>query len=102
MAEDERDSSPAANLFLLGLAAGAGLALLLAPRAGREIRRTIKGKAGELRELLIRKHGLFEELLEAGEEVVRARIRKELRKLDEKLADYRPVDEDLEDERRRP
>lgn len=35
--------------FLIGLAAGAGLALLLAPQTGEEARRTIKNRGRQLR-----------------------------------------------------
>ena len=35
--------------FLIGLAAGAGLALLLAPQTGEETRRTIKNRGRQLR-----------------------------------------------------
>jgi hypothetical protein len=39
---------PAALAFVAGLAAGAGVALLLAPKSGREIRADISNKASEL------------------------------------------------------
>jgi hypothetical protein len=39
---------PAAGLFLAGLMVGAGVALLVAPKSGRETRRELKGKATDL------------------------------------------------------
>jgi len=39
---------PAALAFVAGLAAGAGVALLLAPKSGREVRADISNKASEL------------------------------------------------------
>ncbi len=38
---------PAIGIFAAGLAVGTGVALLLAPKSGREMRREIKGKATE-------------------------------------------------------
>lgn len=45
--------------FLVGLAAGAGLALLLAPQAGEETRRTLKNKGRQLRSAA---HDVIEDL----------------------------------------
>jgi uncharacterized membrane protein YebE (DUF533 family) len=39
---------PTALAFVAGLAAGAGVALLLAPKSGREVRADISNKASEL------------------------------------------------------
>lgn len=39
---------PAAGIFAAGIVVGTGVALLLAPKSGREMRRDIKGKATEL------------------------------------------------------
>jgi hypothetical protein len=39
---------PAAGVFAAGIVVGTGVALLLAPKSGREMRRNIKGKATEL------------------------------------------------------
>lgn len=39
---------PAAGVFVAGAVIGAGVALLLAPKSGREIRRDLKGSAKEL------------------------------------------------------
>ena len=39
---------PAAGLFFAGLAIGAGVAFLVAPRTGRDTRRALKGKATDL------------------------------------------------------
>lgn len=39
---------PSGLAFVAGLAAGAGIALLLAPKSGREIREDISSKASEL------------------------------------------------------
>jgi hypothetical protein len=39
---------PAAGVFAAGIVVGTGVALLLAPKSGREMRRDIKGKATEL------------------------------------------------------
>jgi hypothetical protein len=39
---------PTALAFVAGLAAGAGVALLLAPKSGREVRQDISNKASEL------------------------------------------------------
>lgn len=42
------DALTAFGIFGVGMALGAGLALLLAPKAGREIRHDIEEKIGEL------------------------------------------------------
>jgi hypothetical protein len=39
---------PTSLAFLAGLAAGAGIALLLAPKSGREVRQDISNRASEL------------------------------------------------------
>jgi hypothetical protein len=39
---------PAAGIFFAGLIVGSGVALLVAPKSGRETRRQLKGKATEL------------------------------------------------------
>lgn len=39
---------PAAGIFAAGVVIGTGVALLLAPKSGREMRRDLKGKADEL------------------------------------------------------
>jgi hypothetical protein len=39
---------PAAGVFFAGVAIGTGVALLLAPKPGRQLRRDIKNKANEL------------------------------------------------------
>jgi hypothetical protein len=39
---------PAAGIFAAGILVGSGVALLLAPKSGRELRRDIKGKANEI------------------------------------------------------
>jgi hypothetical protein len=39
---------PTALAFVAGLAAGAGVALLLAPKSGREVRQDLSNKASEL------------------------------------------------------
>jgi YtxH-like protein len=41
---------PALGVFAAGLAIGTGVALLLAPKSGREMRRELKGKANDLTE----------------------------------------------------
>jgi hypothetical protein len=43
---------PAAGLFFAGLMVGAGVALLMAPKSGRETRREIRGRATNLRHRL--------------------------------------------------
>ena len=43
---------PAVGVFAAGVVFGTGVALLLAPKAGRELRRDIKGKASELTHLI--------------------------------------------------
>lgn len=86
MSNDSGGVLGAMGAFVLGVAAGAGLALLFAPQAGAETRRVIRGKAEELKALLEEKRGLVEKLLAEGEDAVRAKIREQLRKLDEKLA----------------
>lgn len=42
------DAIPTGLAFVVGLAAGAGIALLLAPKSGREIRQDLSNRASEL------------------------------------------------------
>jgi len=42
------DAIPTGLAFVAGLAAGAGIALLLAPKSGREIRQDLSNRASEL------------------------------------------------------
>lgn len=43
---------PAAGLFFAGLMVGAGVALLMAPKSGRDTRRELRGRATDLRHRL--------------------------------------------------
>jgi hypothetical protein len=54
---------PAVGVFAAGVVVGGGIALLLAPKSGRETRRELKGKASELT------HRLGESAGELAEEV---------------------------------
>jgi len=54
---------PAVGLFAAGVIVGGGVALLLAPKSGRETRRQLKGKASELT------HRIGESAGELAEEV---------------------------------
>ena len=54
---------PAVGIFAAGLVVGTGVALMLAPKSGREMRREIKGKASELT------HRLGESAEEIAQEV---------------------------------
>jgi len=54
---------PAVGVFAAGVVVGGGIALLLAPKSGRETRRQIKGKASELT------HRIGESAGELAEEV---------------------------------
>lgn len=47
MEENEKSTASALVAFFAGAAAGAGLALLLAPRSGQEVRTQIKGMAND-------------------------------------------------------
>ena len=76
----------AMGAFVIGIVAGAGMALLFAPQSGAEIRKTVRSKAQELKALLEEKRGLVEKLLSEGEDGLKAKIREELRKLDERLS----------------
>lgn len=65
--------------FLLGVAVGAGVALLYAPKSGKETRRYIARKTGEARDalaetgerLLEKGRELGEEIAERGREIYR-------------------------------
>lgn len=58
--------------FLAGAAAGAGLALLLAPRTGHEVRERIRGMAGEAmdktKEYMSTMQGKAKEMMAQGKE----------------------------------
>lgn len=47
----DRDHRAEVGAFLLGALVGAGIALLLAPRSGKETQEAIRERAGRLREL---------------------------------------------------
>lgn len=47
----ERDSGPGVGSFLVGALLGAGLALLFAPRSGKETQEEIRSRARELRDV---------------------------------------------------
>lgn len=69
MAYDDRDDGAAAVLvsFLLGALTGAGIALLLAPRPGREVREALSEK---LKDAADRGRALGEQVAERGREAV--------------------------------
>jgi hypothetical protein len=50
---------PAAGLFFAGLMVGAGVALLVAPKSGRETRNELKGRATNIRHRLSESAGEF-------------------------------------------
>ncbi len=54
--------------LLIGAAAGAGVALLYAPRAGKETRKMIRRSAEDARDAIAEKGG---DILDAGREVYR-------------------------------
>lgn len=62
------------GFFLLGVGVGAAIALLLAPRSGAEIRRTIRGSTDKGRETLEQRgHQLGErarEMIDKGKEYI--------------------------------
>ena len=79
---------------MLGIAVGGGVALLLSsPQAKSEIGRTLKTKLNELRPILEEKRKLVEQLLAEGEEGIRKKIRRELKKLEERLAAHEEAPE---------
>ena len=70
----ERDEGSSTGAFLLGAAVGAGLALLFAPRSGKETQELLKARAVELRDVAQERvraaqEGLEERLGRAGEQV---------------------------------
>ncbi len=70
----EREGGSNAAAFLIGAAVGAGLALLFAPRSGRETQEQLKARALELRDVAqerarAAKEGLEERIGRAGEQV---------------------------------
>jgi gas vesicle protein len=73
MAEERADLAGYFGWFLLGAAAGAAVALLLAPRSGRETREALSGKSTELaqkaRDLATDAQGRAGEWIDRGREV---------------------------------
>ena len=70
----ERDGGSNTGAFLLGAVVGAGLALLLAPRSGKETQEQLKARAREFRDVAqervrVAQEGLEERLGRAGEQV---------------------------------
>lgn len=70
----ERDENSGAGAFLLGALVGAGLALLFAPRSGKETQEQLKVRARALRDVAQERvraaqEGLEERLGRAGEQV---------------------------------
>ena len=70
----ERDKSSSTGVFLLGAVLGAGIALLLAPRSGKETQEQLKSRARELRQaarerVRVAQEDLEEKLGRAGEQV---------------------------------
>ena len=87
MSDNDGNALGTIGAFMLGIAVGGGVALLLAsPQARSEIHKTLKTKVNELRPLLEEKRKLVEQLLAEGEEGLRKKIRRELKKLEERLA----------------
>jgi len=66
--EREAEGSHSLGWFLLGAVLGAGAALLLAPQAGSETRRTIRNRALKVRDFADEKLGALRETLGGGEE----------------------------------
>jgi gas vesicle protein len=60
--------------FLVGGVVGAGVALLLAPKSGRELRKDIKDAAGKTRELIIENVEKGKELYSEGLTAVKGAI----------------------------
>jgi gas vesicle protein len=108
---DEKYYNPTLSVleaFALGALIGAGVALLLAPESGSEIRRKIKAKADDLRDLaeekldealdassellsmekekIKTKKRELEDIIEAGKSAIKETIKEELSKLEEKLS----------------
>jgi len=69
----EKHGSPVGP-FLWGLAIGAGLALLLAPMSGEELRANLKKRGSQLKDLAAEKADELEELVAGGYEKARARV----------------------------
>ena len=70
----ERDGGSNTGAFLLGAVVGAGLALLFAPRSGKETQEQLKARAREFRDVAqdrvrAAQEGLEESLGRAGEQV---------------------------------
>lgn len=70
----ERDGGSNTGAFLLGAVVGAGLALLFAPRSGKETQEQLKARAREFRDVAqervrVAQEGLEERLGRAGEQV---------------------------------
>lgn len=70
----ERDGGSNTGAFLLGAVVGAGLALLFAPRSGKETQEQLKARAVQLRDVAQERmraaqEGLEERLGRAGEQV---------------------------------
>ena len=93
---DQRESQPVVVVehsgglgsFLLGLAVGAGLALLFAPKTGEETRRTIKDQGKKLRAIAGERADELQDSLEHGYQRTKERLEEGLatarRKVEEK------------------
>jgi gas vesicle protein len=69
----ERRSSPVVP-FLWGLAAGAALGLLFAPKSGEELRADLRSRSRKLKDLAKEKVDELEDMVAGGYEQARARV----------------------------
>jgi gas vesicle protein len=81
--------------FLWGLAIGAGLALLLAPMSGEEMRANIRTRGKRLKDLAAEKAEELEDLVAGGYEKARARVEAGLDSAKQRVHEGRQVAHDV-------
>ena len=90
----EKHGSPVGP-FLWGLAIGAGLALLLAPMSGEELRANIRSRGKQLKDLAAEKADELEEFVSGGYEKARARVEAGLDSAKQRVQEGRQMAHDV-------
>jgi gas vesicle protein len=83
--------------FLWGLAIGAGLALLLAPTSGEELRANLRKRGAQLKDLASEKAEELEDMVAGGYEKARARVEAGLESAKQRVHDGRQMAHEVVD-----
>ena len=92
----EKRGSPVVP-FLWGLAIGAGLALLLAPMSGEELRANLRTRSKQLKDLAAEKAEELEDLVAGGYEKARSRVEAGLESAKQRVHDGRQMAREVVD-----